>query len=149
MATRLISNPFPSTGERLASRIALLARNQLFRKCSLDELGFLAATAYPMSFQAGEALCVEGTDSPECYVVAEGHAVVTIGQQQVANVDEEDVVGERGILLDTVRAATVIATSRMITWAISRDRLQTLVEDSPTVRNWMLDEVRRHYPRPG
>lgn len=136
------------TGERLAATVALLARNPLFQKCSLEQLQFLAATAYPIGFEAGDALCVEGTWSPECYVVAEGHAVVTIGRREVAGADEHDVVGERGVLLDTARAATVTAMSRMVAWAIPRERLRSVIEDSSAVRAWMLDEVRRHYPRP-
>ena len=52
--------------------------------------------------------------------------MVTIGRK-VATVGEHDVVGERGILLDTVRAATVTAMEHMITYAISRQRLRALV----------------------
>jgi len=46
--------------------------------------------------------------------------------QLVSRVTEPsvEVGGERGILLDTVRAATVTATTHMITYAISRDRLR-------------------------
>lgn len=69
-----------------------------------------------MSFEPGGMLSVEGADSPEGYVVEEGHAVVTIGRKGMGNVGERDVVGERGVLLDTVRAATVTAMSHMITY---------------------------------
>jgi CRP-like cAMP-binding protein len=71
---------------------------------------------------------------------------VTIGRKGVATVGEDDVVGERGVLLDTVRSATVTAMTHMITYAISRERLRGLVEGSPTTREWMLDEIRRRYP---
>ena len=96
--------------------------------------------------EPGDMLCVEGAHSPECYVVQEGHAVVTIARKGAAIVGEDDVVGERGVLLDTVRAATVTATSHMITYAISRERLRSLIEGDPAVREWMLEEMRRGYP---
>src|SRR5262249_17864955 len=57
------------TGDRLAATVALLARNRLFQRCSRVQLEHLAATAYPMSFEPGDMLCVEGAESPECYVV--------------------------------------------------------------------------------
>jgi len=134
------------TGERLAATVALLARNTLFARCSTAELEQLAATAYPMSFEPGDLLCSEGAESPECYVVEEGSAVVTIGRKGVGSVGENDVVGERGVLLDTVRAATVTATTHMITYALSRERLRELVERNPAAREWMLAEMKRRYP---
>ena len=134
------------TGDRLAATVALLSRNRLFQRCSREQLEHLAATAYAMSFEPGDMLCVEGADSPECYIIEEGHAVVTIGRKGVGTVAEDDVVGERGVLLDTVRAATVTAMAHMITYAISRERLRSLVEGDPAVREWMLEEIRRRYP---
>jgi cytochrome P450 len=134
------------TGERLAATVRLLQSNSLFASCSNQELEQLAATAYPMSFEPGDLLCAEGGESPECYIIEEGQAVVTIGRKGVAKVGEHDVVGERGVLLDTVRSATVTAMSRMITYAISRERLRALVENNPAARDWMLEEMRRRYP---
>jgi cytochrome P450 len=136
------------TGQRLDATVALLARNPLFARCSRSQLEHLATTAYTMSFEAGDMLCVEGADSPECYIIEEGHAVVTIGRKGVGNVREGDVVGERGVLLDTVRAATVTAMSHLITWAISRARFRSLVDGDPVVRAWMIDEMHRRYPQP-
>jgi cytochrome P450 len=133
------------TGERLAATVGLLLRNNLFERCRRSELEQLAATAYPMSFEPGDLLCVEGGASPECYVIEEGQAVVTVGRKGVATVGEHDVVGERGVLLDTVRSATVTAMTHMITYAISRERLRALVEGNPAAREWMLDEMRRRY----
>jgi cytochrome P450 len=134
------------TGARLAATVGLLLRNGLFERCTKEELEQLAATAYPMSFEPGDLLCTEGGESPECYIVEEGRAVVTIGRKGVATVGEHDVVGERGVLLDTVRSATVTAMTHMITYAISRERLRALVEDNPAAREWMLEEMHRRYP---
>jgi cytochrome P450 len=134
------------TGEELAAMVALFSRNSLFDRCTRGELEQLAATAYPVSFEPGDVLCVEGGDSPECYVVEEGQAVVTIGRKGVATISEDDVVGERGVLLDTARSATVTAVSHMITYAISRERLRAVVDRNPAVRQWMLDEMGRRYP---
>ncbi len=126
--------------------IVLLARSPLFRACSPEEIQELAATAYPISFEAGEQLTVEGGESLECYVISEGEASVTIEGRAVRSVGEYDVVGERGLLEERARSATVTADADMITYAISRDRLRGLTERNPTVRTWMLEEMRRRYP---
>ena len=68
------------TGARLAATIALLQSNSMFARCGKEELEHLAATAYPMSFEPGDMLCTEGGESPECYIIEEGQAVVTIGR---------------------------------------------------------------------
>jgi len=39
--------------------------------------------------------------------------------------------------------------AHMITYAISRERLRSLVEHDPAVREWMLEEMRRRYPQLG
>jgi len=134
------------TGKQLAATSALLARNTLFERCSTAQLAELAETAYPMSFEPGDMLCIEGAESPEAYMVEVGQAVVTIAGKGVGKIDEGDVVGERGVVLDTVRSATVTAASHMITYAVSRDRLRALVEGNPEVRDWMIEDMRRRYP---
>jgi hypothetical protein len=134
------------TPERLAAVAGLLAQNRFFQGCSRDQIDYLAATSWPMVFEAGDRLCIEGTFAPACFVVAEGRAAVTIGSAGVGAVATSDVVGERGIVLETVRAATVTAQGHMVTCAIARERLEAVLSDSLSARRWMLEDVRRHYP---
>ncbi len=130
---------------RIAATAALLARTALFRSCAPEELAELALTAYPISFEPGDALCTEGGASLECYAIAEGEAAVTIAGRFVTTVGEDDVVGERGPLEDSVRTATVTATTHMVTYAISRQRLLSLVGRSPRAAEGMFEELRRRY----
>jgi cytochrome P450 len=127
------------------ARIALLQRVPFFRHCSGPDVAALAATAYPISFDPGEQLCVEGNVAPDLYVIAAGEADVVIGGEVVGDVGADDVVGERGVVLDERRAATVTATSHMITYAISRELLQQVLDRSPDVLAAMQDDVRRRY----
>jgi len=90
-------------------------------------------------------LCAEGAESHECYVIAEGEASVVIGGAFVATVEADDVVGERGPLLDAPRTATVTAKTHMITYAISRDRLQHLMQDSPSAKAGIEEALRRRF----
>ena len=134
------------TGTELTETVVLLARAGLFRLCTAEEIAELAATAYPMSFEAGDFLCEEGAESLECYVVEEGEADVTIDGAFVRQIEANDVVGERGPLEGLARSATVRATSHMNTVAISRERLRELVERSPTAREGMFAWMRERYP---
>ena len=133
------------TDDERAARIALLGRVPFFRSCSPADLATLAATAYPIAFDIGDTLCAEGADAPDCYVIAAGEAGVTIAGAPVATVGADDVVGERGLLLGAPRAATVTATSHIITYAISRERLQSVLDGSPDTAAAMRAEIERRY----
>lgn len=138
-------SPPARTARGVAATAAVLARTALFRKCSADELREIATGAHPMSFEPGDVLCLEGADSPEAYAIAEGEALVTIGGARVATVGEDDVVGERGPLEGRVRSATVTATTHMVTYAISRQRLLALVARSPVAATAMYETIRSRY----
>ena len=136
----------PSSDEaEVQETIALLGRVPLFRGCTPSELERLARTAYPLAFDAGDVLCVEGADAPECYVIAAGEATVTIGDKVVAKAVADDVVGEKGPLESRPRAATVTAATHMITYAISKEHLTRLLEESPAAAQAMRDELERRY----
>lgn len=137
--------PWVRSGSELLATVVLLARANLFACCTPSEIEELAATAYPMGFEPGDRLTIEGADALDCYVIAEGEADVSIGGEHVRVVGENDVVGERGPLEDKVRSATVTATSHMVTYAISRERLLALADRSPTARGGMFAYIREHY----
>lgn len=133
------------TGKELAGTIVLLARAELFRSCTSDEIAELATTAYPLTFESGDRLCVEGAESLECYVIGEGEAEVTIRGEPIRTVGENDVIGERGLLEDNVRSATVTALGHVGTYAISRKRLLDLLARNPALEQSMRDFMRQRY----
>jgi len=142
---RLDDRPEILAGDARAARIALLRRVPFFAPCSDADLATLAATAYPISFDPGEHLCVEGAEAPDCYVIAAGDADIVMGGERVATVGADDVVGERGVILGATRAATVTATSHMITYAISREQLRRVLDAAPECLAAMQEHVRRRY----
>jgi hypothetical protein len=135
----------PPNDDELGERIGLLDRVPLFRPCTPDELAELASTAYPMAFDPGDVLCVEGAEANECYVIAAGEAVATARGRQLAVIGVDDVVGERGPLLGEPRAATVTATSHVLTYAISRKALRRLSALRPELAAAMHDSVAQRY----
>jgi cytochrome P450 len=125
----------------------LLARTAVLNLCNPAELDELAATAYPLSFEPGDALCVEGAASSEVYAIAEGEALVTIAGKGAGKVGEGDVVGERGPLENRARSATVTAVTHMLTWAISRERFLGVVGRNPALADRMRDEIAKRYEK--
>jgi signal-transduction protein with cAMP-binding, CBS, and nucleotidyltransferase domain len=128
-----------------AQTARLLAHTAVLNLCSAAELDELAATAYPMSFEPGDALCVEGAASNEVYAIAVGEALVTIAGKGAGRVGDGDVVGERGPLENRARSATVTAATHMLTWAISRERFLGVVGRNPALAERMREEIARRY----
>jgi cytochrome P450 len=131
--------------QELADRVALLERIPLFAGCRPSELALLAATAYPIAFDPGNVLCAEGAEAHDCYVIAEGEAQVTIAGALVATVGADDVVGERGPIADLPRAATVTATTHMLTFSISRDRLHQVMHSNQAAADHMKNVLAARY----
>lgn len=125
--------------------MAILERLPLFAGCTHRDLERLAEAATPMVFHRGDKLCVAGGDSPDCFVVVDGTASITVGQIRIDEVGAIDVVGERGPITDRPRAATVTATTDMFTYAIGRDSIRELMATSPTAADAMRDELLRRY----
>ena len=105
----------------------------------------LAATAYPISFDAGRAVVRRGRGGARPLRDRRGRGRRRIGGEPVGVIGADDVVGERGVILDATRAATVTATSHIITFAISRDLLRQVLDGSPQVVESMRDHVRQRY----
>ncbi|MDP9325124.1 MAG: SDR family NAD(P)-dependent oxidoreductase [Candidatus Dormibacteraeota bacterium] len=142
---RLESGQIPADPVEVERLATLLRRIPLFEACAPVELQQLASTAYPIAFQEGEVLCIEGAESDDCYVVVEGEATVTIQGKPVGVVRANEVVGERGPIEGQPRAATVTATTRVLAYAISRDRLAEILSANAKAATHMRRLVRARY----
>ena len=121
-----------------------VAGTEFFAACTQEELRTLAATAYPLAFDPGEALVVQGDPSPDAFVIAEGAADVSIDGESVAVLGPDAVVGERGVLTGRARAATVTALTHLSSYVLSADRLREIVETNPAAAETMQAAVARY-----
>jgi short-subunit dehydrogenase len=136
----------PTDPDEIRRLATLLSRIPLFETCTFNELHQLACTAYPMAFEEGDVVCVEGAESSECYVVVAGEATVSIRGAEVGMVHANEVVGERGPIEDRPRSATVTAATRVLAYAISRERFEQLLTANPDAAAHMRRLVGARYP---
>jgi CRP-like cAMP-binding protein len=142
---RLEIGQIPADPVEVERLTVLLRHIPLFEACAPVELRKLASTAYPIAFEEGEDLCLEGAASDDCYVVIEGEAALTIQGEPVGVVHSGEVVGERGPIEGRARAATVTATSRVLAYAISRARLDEILAHNGNAAAHMRRLVRARY----
>jgi CRP/FNR family cyclic AMP-dependent transcriptional regulator len=110
-----------------------LKRIPLFSGASEEELKQVAAFAQSKEVPEGEVVVSEGGFSRELLAIEEGIAEVTRDGDHIADLGPGDVFGEAGMLDDSMRSATVTATSRMRLISLGHFEVQRLKKDAPGV----------------
>jgi CRP-like cAMP-binding protein len=113
-----------SSDELAAGRgtvVARLHRVRLFRGLDMASLEQLAAYAQPVDVSAGEEPVKQGEPGELFYVIQAGEADVLINGFKVTQLGSPDEFGDRALLRDTPRTATVRALTDMRLLAIGRD----------------------------
>jgi len=125
--------------------VGQLRRIQLFSDVDEDELDKLLASAESVEFSERAEIIREGDFSRALLAIEEGTAEVTRGGEHIATLGPGDVFGEAGLLDDTLRNATVTATSRLKLIIMDQLEVQGLRESAPEIyaRIEELAKVRR------
>jgi CRP/FNR family transcriptional regulator, cyclic AMP receptor protein len=110
-----------------------LSQVDLFSRCTKKELKSIAALCTAVNVGEGVVLTTEGGPGRECFVVAEGHATVTVGGRPLAEVGPSDLVGEMSLLDGGRRSATVTARSPMALYAMTPGEFRIVLRDNPDV----------------
>jgi CRP-like cAMP-binding protein len=105
----------------------------LFADASDEELRRVAAFAQSKVVPEGEVVVEEGGFSRELLAIEEGTAEVTRDGEHIADLGPGDIFGEAGMLDDSMRSATVTATSRMRLISLGHFEVQRLKKDAPGV----------------
>jgi len=105
----------------------------LFSDASEEELKQVAAFAQSKAVPEGEVILEEGGFSRELLAIEEGTAEVTRDGEKIAELGPGDVFGEAGMLDDSMRSATVTATSRMRLISLGHFEVKRLKKDAPGV----------------
>lgn len=101
--------------------VARLHRVRLFRGLDMASLEQLAAHVGHVQVQAGDEPSVQGAHGDSFYVIEAGEAEVLINGFRVRQIGPPDDFGERALLRDTPRTATVRALTEMKLLEIDRD----------------------------
>lgn len=101
--------------------VRLLHRVSLFRGLDMASLEQLAASARSVQVAAGSEPITQGDHGDRFYVIESGDADVLINGHRIREIGPGDDFGERALLRDTPRTATVRARSGMQLLAIERE----------------------------
>lgn len=112
--------------------MAFLTSVPLFMRLPRDQHPILAGACTARNFEAGQVIIKQGDDGHEFFVIREGDAEVLVsdgggaGPQQVATLGPGDYFGEKALLGNEPRAATVKAVTEISTLRLTREKFQEL-----------------------
>jgi CRP-like cAMP-binding protein len=91
-------------------KVDALSRTRLFRRFSKGSLREVASLADELDVPEGTRLTVQGERGREVFVLVDGAAKVCEDGELVRELGPGEIVGERAVLADAPRSATVTTT---------------------------------------
>ena len=124
--------------------VETLRRFNLFADLDRAQLEAIADPDSERSFAAGERILRRGMSGSGFYVILDGEATVTLGDQQLNVLRSGDFFGEISTLLDEPLTADITATTPVRVLEIAAPKLEAFLLSYPKVMLRMLvTEARR------
>ena len=102
----------------------------------------------PREFAAGEVVVREGASAEVMYIVREGRLKVSraeAGDEHILGyLSDGDFFGERALLTDEPRSASVVTETATRCFALSRQHFDRLLETSPAIREQLTERFSRY-----
>jgi CRP-like cAMP-binding protein len=121
----------------LKHRVAALRRVPFIAGCSSRELERLDRLGTLVDVRAGKILTREGEVGRECFVVLDGTAVVHREGRPIGEIGPGSIVGELALLDNTLRNATVVATTAMRVLVLDVREFDQLLAAAPSIETAM------------
>ena len=121
--------------------VSQLKRIPLFSGASDEELKKVAVFASSKELPEGQEILQEGSYSHDLFAIEDGTAEVTRDGEHIADLGPGDIFGEAGMLDDSMRSATVTATSPLRVITLGHFEVKKLKKHAPDVYSRIEDLV--------
>ena len=109
--------------------LAVLQRVHLLRALPMHKLEALVTALKIYEFRDGDAIFSEGDEGNSFYIIKEGQVEILKGGISIRFITKHDFFGERSIILNESRTATVIARGNAICWHLSKADFLSLIDE--------------------
>jgi len=107
-----------------------LKKVPLFAGLNDKDLERIASAMKERRFSAGHTLTEQGSSGVGFFVIDEGTAEVTVDGDTKRTIGPGDYFGEIALLTDSIRTATITATTDMLTYGMTTWEFKPLVESN-------------------
>jgi len=128
----------------LDSKIELLQLVPLFNGLTADQLEAIAAAGQKKYFEAQENLIQLGEKGDTAFLILTGKAGCARnekGEEFVKDLWPGTLVGELGMLVETVHTVTVTANERLRALAFPRDAFRSVMEANPEIAKHIAEKL--------
>ena len=115
------------------SKVELIRKVPLFAKLKKKELEDVAHIADELDLPEGKTMAIEGDRGREFFVLLEGEAEVTKGEQRINTMRDGDFFGEIALVTHMPRTASVTATTPVRVLVITEHDFAALIKRSPDI----------------
>jgi len=154
---------FPKTEHQKERLMAALMPNLLFRQLESDQVQSLLLAMREMRFTKGDIVIQQGDDGDFCYVTEQGSLDVFVQPlgtpaevavragpselgKKVATYGPGATFGELALLYKQPRAASVVATTDCVLWALDRVSFRSILAHSDVRRRILLNSFMQQVP---
>ena len=109
--------------------LIVLQRVQLLRALPMHKLEALITALKIYEFHDGDAIFSEGDEGNAFYIVKEGQVEIIKGGASIRFITKHDFFGERSIILNENRTATVIARGNVLCWYLSKADFLSMIDE--------------------
>jgi CRP/FNR family transcriptional regulator, cyclic AMP receptor protein len=114
-----------------------LKKVPLFEGLDDRELEQIASSMRERRYAAGDNVTEEGAGGVGFFVIDEGEAEVTVGGEAKRTIGPGDYFGEIALLTDSLRTATITASTDMLCYGMTTWEFRPLVESNSAIA-WKL-----------
>lgn len=135
----------------IETEVQSLRQVPMFRDIDPSRLKLLAFTSERIRFSAGQKFFSQGDPADAAYVILDGKADVVLSNKgaevKVAELGRNAIVGEMGILADTPRTATVVASEASSALRIDKRVFLELLTQFPQMAIAIMRELAHRLER--
>lgn len=125
----------------------IIRKIPLFKSLSLYKLNALTQILKLQDYNSDEVIVEQGQLGYSFFIVKEGKVDVLKNDQYLKSIGKFDYFGERSILLNERRAATVVANGYVVCWYLEKQDFDRIIDDN--IRGQLLKRISlQNYSKP-
>ncbi len=126
------------------ARIDVLRQVPFFEGLSSKHLARIDGYLDEVNAEPGRVLTTEGEGAYEAFIIADGVAEVRKNGEVLRDTDIGELIGEIGILKNSLRTATVVAKTPMRLLVFNSNQMRGLLSEDKKVADRVEENMKRH-----
>jgi len=112
---------------KLSENYRFLKNIPLFKDLNDEQIHRLASSLEVEQYKPDEKIMVEGEDGEHIYIIKQGQVMIYIGNKFIRQCEKGQFFGERALLYDEPRSATIVASNVVTCLTLSREVLELVI----------------------